>query len=339
MAKTLSLSAPPPFGYPVAVTRPLLPALSGYTALLEGAWSRRQLSNEGPLLLDLQRRLTKRVDAANLCLAGSGTLALQIAIAALGLSGEVITTAFTFPATPHALIWAGLTPVFADIAWRHGLRLIFDGAHAFDTRINGTSVKALGDATTLSLHAIKPFHTGESGAIVEADPALTRRIDLLKNFGLSSAAGLLPGINAKMNELEAGFGLLVLDRVEAERHDRAAILDVCCCRLAGIPGLGMLRLAEDVLGSHQYAVVMIDPDSCTVSRDVLFDPLQAFNIFTRRYFQAAAPRRRTTVNFPRPIRQISRTPRRRRLRYCACPTIANSAFKAPTASLPVFVTS
>lgn len=325
MAKTLSLSAPPPFEYPVTVTQPLMPALSDYTALLEGVWSRRQLSNEGPLLLDLQRRLAKRLDAPNLRLVGSGTLALQIAIAALGLSGEVITSAFTFPATPHAITWAGLTPVFADInlgltldpeaveraitpattailgvhvyglpcdvlaladiARRHGLRLIFDGAHAFDTRINGTSVTAFGDATALSLHATKLFHTGEGGAIVVADPAVTRRIDLLKNFGLSSAAILLPGINAKMNELEAGLGLLVLDRVEAERHGRAAILGVYCCRLAGIPGLRMLRMAEGVLDSHQYAVVMIDPDLCTVSRDVLFDALQEFNIFTRRYFQ------------------------------------------------------
>ncbi len=279
MAKTLSLSAPPPFEYPVTVTRPLLPTLSDYTALLEGIWSRRQLSNEGPLLLNLQRCLAKRLDAPNLRLVRSGTLALQIAIAALGLSGEVITTALTFPATPHALTSVGLAPVFADINLGLTLDLeaveraitpattailevhvyglpcdvlaLADIARRHGTRLNGTSVKAFGDATALRLHATKLFHTGEGGAIVVADPAVTRRIDLLKNFGLSSAA----------------------------------ILDVYGCRLAGIPGLRMLRMAESVLDSHQYVVVMIDPDLCTVSRDVLFDALQAFNIFTRCYFQ------------------------------------------------------
>ena len=317
--------APAPFQTPVLVTRPLLPPLADYAALLENTWSRHQVTNDGPLLLSLQDRLSRHLDVPNIRLLGSGTLALQIAIAALGLHGEVVTTAFTFPASPHALTAAGITPVFvdihpvsltldpaaveraitpattailgvhvygipcdvhalADIARRHGLRLLYDGAHAFDTRIHGAPIASFGDATMLSLHATKLFHTGEGGALIAPDPETIRKIDLLKNFGLSSGEVLLPGINAKMNELEAALGLLVLDHIAAERQAREQILAVYQRAFHGIPGLRLLAMPEGVTNSHQYAVLMVDPAAAALSRDALFEALQPFNVFARRYF-------------------------------------------------------
>ena len=106
---------PTPFSEPVYVTRPLLPALADYTALLEGVWQRQWLSNNGELLQELERRLAVYLNTQHVTVLGNGTLALQMAVRAFELKGEVITTPFTFPATPHVLDWAGITPVFVDI--------------------------------------------------------------------------------------------------------------------------------------------------------------------------------------------------------------------------------
>lgn len=314
------------FDHPVHVTLPILPPLTDYAALLSGTWASGQLTNGGPLVDGLKRRLSARLEAPHFALLASGTLALQVAIAALGLKGEVITPAFTFPATPHALSWAGVTPVFvdidpvrltldparvedaitaqttgilavhvygvachvealADIARRHGLRLIYDGAHAFDTRVNGVPIGAFGDATALSFHATKLFHSAEGGGLIVQDEAVLQRVEWLQNFGLTrEAAVMVPGINAKMSELGAAMGLLVLDLVDKERRARAAVAGVYRALLADVPGIRMLEMPDGVTDSHQYAVVMVDEARAGLSRDTLCERLTAFNIFARRYF-------------------------------------------------------
>lgn len=320
------MTNPQRFDHPVNVTRPIVPPLADYAAMLEGVWQHRVLTNDGVLLRELERRLSERLDAPHIALFSSGTVALQIAIAALGLVGEVITPAFTFPATPHALSWAGVSPVFADIdpvrltidpdaveraitprttailgvhvygipcdvdalaavAARHDLRIVYDGAHCFDTRIVQAPIGGFGDATMLSFHATKLFHCAEGGALIVRDEAMLRRVKLLRNFGIADAQTVLvPGINAKMNELEAAMGLLVLDRVADEHAAREAVTATYRRRFAGIPGLRMPAALPDVSDSHQYAVLLVDDSEAGLSRDDLHEGLKSFNVFARPYF-------------------------------------------------------
>ena len=108
-------SAPEPVPEPIYVTRPHLPPLADVTALLEGVWERRILTNGGPLHEQLEAELARYLGVEHLSLFANGTLALLVALKALRLQGEVITTPFSFVATSEALSWNGLEPVFADI--------------------------------------------------------------------------------------------------------------------------------------------------------------------------------------------------------------------------------
>ena len=181
----------PPFSEPLHVTRPLLPPLKKYISRLKGIWKRQWLTNHGSEHIELQRRLREHLGAHHLTLFDNGTSALLLGIRALGISGEVITTPFTFPATVHAIDWNALTPVFCDLnpetmcldpmnietlitkrtsailavhvygipcdvlavqnlADRHGLKVIYDAAHAFGVEINGRPIGNFGDLSMMS---------------------------------------------------------------------------------------------------------------------------------------------------------------------------------------------
>ena len=317
---------PGKFDAPIYVTRPLLPDLEQYTSHLEDIWESGWLSNGGAKSRKLEEALCDYLQAENLSLFNNGTIALITACQALRLSGEVITTPFTFPATPHVLSWNQITPVFADIdpvtmtldpekieplitsktsgilgvhvygmpcavnaiqeiADFYGLKVVYDAAHAFGTTIDGTPIANFGDATMFSFHATKLFHTAEGGALVLRDPALRRRVELLKNFGIKDEATvIMPGINGKMNELQAALGLITLREVSREKLARVAVAQAYRERLSNIPGLSIFDLPDNVSHSQQYFIVRINQENCGVSRDQVFEQLQEFNIFARRYF-------------------------------------------------------
>lgn len=318
--------APPlAFEHPVYVTRPLLPAIEAYSEMLQGLWSRRWLTNKGAVHDALEAALCRHLRVTHLSLASSGTTAIMLACRALGLTGEVITTPFTSPATVNALIWCGLRPVFVDIdpvaltldpgaaeraitantsailgvhifgmpcqvealkaiADRHGLRLIYDGAHAFGTEIDGEPVTQFGDATILSFHATKIFTTAEGGAVVVPDPETKRRVEVLRNLGLQDESTIaLPGLNARMNELEAALGLANVEIVEAERLARAEIAEVYRARLHALDGVSFFDVPPRIRNSQCYFVARIG-ERCRVTRDQLYERLKAFNVFARRYF-------------------------------------------------------
>jgi dTDP-4-amino-4,6-dideoxygalactose transaminase len=319
-------SVPRSFEHPVYVTRPLFPDLQSYVAALSGIWERKWLTNKGCLHDALEEALCGHLRVSHLSLVSSGTSALMLTYRALEISGEVVTTPLTSPATVNSLTWCGLSPVFADIdpddmtldpdaveraitprtsaivgvhiygmpcqidrlqaiAERHKLRVIYDGAHAFGTEIDGEPVANFGDATVLSFHATKVFNTAEGGAVVVADPELKRRIDLLKTLGIQDEVTVaLPGINARMNELEAAFGLANLAVVEEERLARAAIAQVYTTRLAGIAGLTCLKFPARVRNSHNSFVIRVDAARSRLARDELYERLKTFNVFARRYF-------------------------------------------------------
>jgi dTDP-4-amino-4,6-dideoxygalactose transaminase len=317
---------PEPFDEPIYVSRPMLPPLDDYVARLREVWDSRWLTNNGAQHQALEQALAQHLRAPHLSLFNNGTIALVVACQALRVAGEVITTPFTFPATPHVLSWNGVTPVFADIdpdtmnldpaqieplitnrtsailavhvygtpcdvsaiqaiADLYGLKVIYDGAHAFGTEIDGRPITAFGDATMLSFHATKLFHTGEGGALVVRDELMKRRVDLLKNFGIKNEAEVvMPGINGKMSELSAALGLANLEQLDVERAARAEVAAVYDERLAGLPGVRPLALPANVTNSYQYYVVRVTGGHSGNRRDALYEGLKAFNVFARRYF-------------------------------------------------------
>jgi dTDP-4-amino-4,6-dideoxygalactose transaminase len=319
------MSAPIPFEHPVHIARPLLPPLEVYIESLRGIWESRQLTNKGQLHDTLEEALRGRLRVPHLSLVCNGTMALLLAGRALDFSGEVITTPFTFAATPNALSWCGATPIFADIdpitmtldpaaveraitprttallpvhvfgiacdveglqkiADRHGLRVLYDGAHAFGTEIDGGPILNFGDATILSFHATKTFHTAEGGAIVANNSALKQRIDLLRNFGIENEDSVvLPGINGKLNELQAALGLANLELIGAELRAQTDLANIYALRLKDVAGLTFATTLHPG-ADHQYFVVRIDRDRARISRDGLHAGLKGFNVFTRRYF-------------------------------------------------------
>jgi dTDP-4-amino-4,6-dideoxygalactose transaminase len=320
------MPTPEPFAAPVYVTRPLLPPLAEYAGRLEAVWDAKWLTNNGAQHQALEQALAEYLHAPHLSLFANGTLALLAACRVFALEGEAITTAFTFPATPHALVWAGLEPVFVDIdprtmtidpaqveaaitprtsalvgvhvygipcdvealaaiAARHRLKLIYDAAHAFGTVVDGIPLCAFGDATMLSFHATKLFHTAEGGALIVRDAPTKGRVDLARNFGIRGEAEVeLAGINAKMSELAAALGLAVMPHLATERACRAAIAAIYDAALAQIPGITALRPPAAATDSLQYYVVRIDASRAGCSRDQLYDRLKRFNVFTRKYF-------------------------------------------------------
>ena len=315
-----------PFDEPIYVTRPLLPPLGEVVSRLDEVWASRWLTNAGAQHEKLEAALRDHLRVPQLSLFNNGTIALMTAFRALGLKGSVVTTPFTFPATPHSLVWSGLTPIFCDIdpvrltmdpsaveaaigpdttailgvhvygvpchvdelqriADRRGLKVIYDGAHVFGTTIGGRGIGTFGDITMFSFHATKLFHTAEGGALSCATPQQKTVIDNLKNFGILNQEEVGdPGLNGKMNELQAALGLAVLDHLAAEMDRRAAIDERYRARLEHVPGLTLMPKLPGVTESRQYFVIRIDEAIFGRSRDSVQAELKAMNVMTRKYF-------------------------------------------------------
>jgi dTDP-4-amino-4,6-dideoxygalactose transaminase len=318
--------SPSRFSEPIYVTRPLLPPLEELTRRLAQVWDERWLTNDGPQLKSLTERIGQYLAVENVSMFNNGTIALLAAVRALDMTGEVITTPFTFPATAHSIRWSGAMPVFADIdpvtmtldaakvealitpkttgilavhvygipcdvaalkqvADRNGLKVVYDAAHAFGTRLDGAGIGTFGDASMFSFHATKLFHTAEGGALTCPNPLHKEKFDHFKNFGILNQEEVGEvGINGKMNELQAALGHVVLDHMAGELRARQAVIARYRRRLAGVPGLSLMPEPGNVVSSCQYFVVRIDEREFGASRDVVFDRLKEYNVFARKYF-------------------------------------------------------
>jgi len=314
------------FDEPIYVTRPLLPPLEALTARLEQVWAARWLTNAGEQHEQLARAIRGYLQVPEVSLFNNGTIALLAAVRALGMRGEVITTPFTFPATPHAISWSGATPVFCDIdpvtmtldpkrvealitakttgilavhvygipcdvtalqaiADRYGLKVVYDAAHAFGTKIDGVGIGNFGDASMFSFHATKLFHSAEGGALTSRSGVSQTAFEHLKNFGILNQEEVdVVGINGKMNELQAALGLVVLEHVAEEVRRRLAIIARYRERLGLLEGLALMPEPAGVESSCQYFVIRIDRLAFGCSRDVVFDRLKAYNVLARKYF-------------------------------------------------------
>lgn len=314
------------FSEPIYVTRPFFPNLQDLHESLEEVWQNQILTNNGPKHKELEMALCQTLKVPSLSLFNNGTIALITAFQALDLAGEVITTPFTFPATPHVLTWNQITPVFCDIhpitmnidaskieslitdktsailgvhvygtpcdvseieniAQRHGLKVVYDAAHAFGVEIDGKGIGTFGDISMFSFHATKLFHTAEGGGLTFNDRNLKAQIDLLKNFGIKNEDEvILPGINGKMNEIQSALGLINLRYLEEERQRRKAIIEVYRQELSNVEGITLLDFPSNVRPSYQYFVIRIQKDKFGVSRDDVHRQLKEYNVFTRKYF-------------------------------------------------------
>ncbi|RNF39524.1 DegT/DnrJ/EryC1/StrS family aminotransferase [Planococcus salinus] len=171
------------------------------------------------------------------------------------------------------------------IARKHHLKVIYDGAHVFGSRIKGRPISSFGDMTMFSFHATKLFNTIEGGALAFRDKELNKKLELLKNFGLlNSEEVVLSGLNAKMNEIQAGFGLEVLKTVEKERKKRHDIKKAYQSGLADIPGIRIITELEGESSSYQYFVIEINEVEFGRSRDWVHLELEKYNVFARKYF-------------------------------------------------------
>lgn len=309
----------------IYVTSPLLPPLEEFIPYLEKMWANRTLTNGGDFHQELESSLAQYLGVEYICLFSNGTLALLTALQALRVTGEVITTPYSFVATSHTLLWNGLTPVFADIdpvtfnidparieelitpqttailpvhcygipcnvekiqsiADIYGLRVIYDAAHAFGVKKDGISILNQGDLSILSFHATKVFNTFEGGAIICHDLKTKQRIDYLKNFGFAGETKVVaPGINAKMSEVSAAFGLLQLKHIDSALLKRKDIYQRYLRELPADIGLSYFKETEGFEWNHAYFPVQVENDF-PLSRDDLYEQLKSNNVYARRYF-------------------------------------------------------
>jgi len=176
--------------------------------------------------------------------------------------------------------------VLADIARRHNLKLIYDAAHAFGVRVGNRSLAHFGDMSMFSFHATKLYHSLEGGMLTFQDSGLKSILDYLKNFGFKNEVEVvMPGTNAKMNEMQALMGSMILGYLDGLIEKRRKITEIYRERLNDISGIKLPpRLPADVKYNHAYMTIEIHEKEFGMSRDILYEELRKYNIHTRRYF-------------------------------------------------------
>jgi dTDP-4-amino-4,6-dideoxygalactose transaminase len=314
--------APPAFSKPIHVGRPNLgdrERLLKYTAEI---YDRRWLTNNGPLVQELEQQLADFLGVRHCVAMCNGTVALEIAIRALGLEGEVIVPAYTFIATAHALHWQAITPVFADIdPDTHNLdpdavrRMITPrtsgiiGVHLWGRPAPVEELQSIADDRGLALmfdaahafgcryngrriggcevfsfHATKIFNTFEGGAVTTDDDELADVMRLMRNFGFSGYDNVIhPGTNGKMAEINAAMGLVNFETLPEFVSANRRNYDAYADAFTGLTGVKLLTYAPATMPNYQYAVLEIT-EAFPLGRDEIVAVLHAENILARKYF-------------------------------------------------------
>lgn len=170
------------------------------------------------------------------------------------------------------------------IAQKHHLKVIYDAAHAFGVKCHCGSVLNHGDLSILSFHATKVFNTFEGGAIISPDAETKKHIDQLKNFGfIDEVTVTAAGINGKMSEINAAFGLLQLKYLEGAMAQRKQVDRLYREKLGNIKGITFPRLTPNAVQNYSYFPILVD-EQFSLTRDELYQKLKDANIFARRYF-------------------------------------------------------
>jgi dTDP-4-amino-4,6-dideoxygalactose transaminase len=307
----------------INVTKTHLPPLEKFQSLVAEIWETGQLTNYGEKSVKLRDQLEQHLGVKHLILTSNGTIALQLAIKALELGGEIITTPFSYVATISSIVWEGCEPVFVDInaddycinadkieaaitqntsailathvygnpcavdqikqiADKHGLFVIYDAAHAFDVKLNGTSILNYGDISTLSFHATKVFHTGEGGAVVTNNADLAKKMAYLGNFGHKNQEEFWGvGINSKMSEFHAALGLCVLPHMPHVIESRKKTVLEYDALLVSQQSIKRMSISPSVVHNYAYYPVVLESELVLIQ---VRDALNKADIFPRRYF-------------------------------------------------------
>ena len=310
----------------ITVTSPLLPDLDEFHSMLKEIWDSKWITNNGQFHKQLEAALCEYLKVPYISLFTNGTLPLLTALQALRITGEVITTPYSFVATTHSIWWNGCKPVFVDIeestcgmdperieaaitpkttaimpvhcygkpvnmeaiqaiADKYGLKVIYDAAHAFGVEVNGKSVLMQGDMATLSFHATKVFNTLEGGALVVHDEKTKQRIDYLKNFGFAGETEVVaPGINSKMDEVRAAYGLLNLRQVDEAIEKRRQVAVRYREALRNVPGIRFFDDMPGVKHNYSYFPIFVNAKEYGMTRDELYFKMKEQGILGRRYF-------------------------------------------------------
>lgn len=306
----------------IPITKPFLPPIDEFKNYIDGIWERQWLTNMGPLSSDLEMNLKEYLNVNHLLFVTNGTVALQMAIKALDLSGEIITTPFSFVATSSSIVWEGCQPVFVDIdtnslnidankieaaitertsailathvygnpcdvlqieeiANRHGLKVIYDGAHAFGVMVNDRSIFNYGDISTCSLHATKLFHSTEGGLVVTQNPDLLRKMSYMRNFGISGFDTFAElGINGKNSELHAAMGLVNIKYLTMIHEKRKMITEVYDEKLKTLKAIKP-KWHNSATLNYAYYPIVLETEEFLLKVKSMLDQNE---IFTRRYF-------------------------------------------------------
>ena len=324
---------------PITVTSPLLPNLEEFNEMLKEIWESKWITNMGQFHKQLEKALADYLHVPYVCLFTNGTLPLMTALQALRITGEVITTPYSFVATTHSIWWNGCKPVFVDIdpktgnidpdkieaaitpattcimpvhvygkpcdtkrireiADKYGLKVIYDAAHAFGVEVPAeqygleaydekglSGIMNAGDMSTLSFHATKVYNTIEGGALVVHDEKMKKRIDNLKNFGITDEVTVIaPGINGKMDEMRSAYGLLNLKQVDTAISARNEVAKKYREALRPIAGVSFWDDMPGVRHNYSYFPIFIDAEIFGMSRDELYYKMKEQGILSRRYF-------------------------------------------------------
>lgn len=305
-----------------------MPDYNAYVAEIKDIWDTKALTNNGPKVQKLEKSIKNYMSCKNAELFVNGHSALTVAIQALNLEGEVLTSPFTFISTTNAIVQNGLTPVFCDIddnynidvkkleqyitektcaiitphifgipcdveeinriAAKHHLKVIYDGAQAFGTKIAGNHIGRYGDITMFSLHAIKIYNSIEGGLLTYEDDELREQFELYKNFGISYGENgndvLVCGMNAKMNEFQAAMGILGLGIVEDEIRIRKSLAQMYIESLKEIEGITTYSYKDGIDYNYAYFPVRINEKEFGLNRDEVFSLLKEKGIMTRKLY-------------------------------------------------------
>ncbi len=323
----------------ITVTSPLLPNLDEFHELLKDIWDKKWITNMGYYHNELEKALAEYLHVPYVCLFTNGTLPLITALQALRITGEVITTPYSFVATTHSIWWNHCKPVFVDIdpatgnmsperieaaitpnttaimpvhcygkpcdtkaiqdiADKYGLKVIYDAAHAFGVEVPAdqygleayddkglAGIMNAGDMSTLSFHATKVYNTIEGGALIVHDEKTKRRIDNLKNFGITDEVTVVaPGINGKMDEMRSAYGLLNLRQVDAAIEARHQVAIKYREALRHVEGITFWDDMPGVRHNYSYFPIFVDAKKYGMTRDELYFKMKEQGILSRRYF-------------------------------------------------------
>lgn len=323
----------------ITVTSPLLPDLGEFNKMLKDIWESKWITNMGQFHNQLEKALADYLHVPYVCLFTNGTLPLMTALQALRITGEVITTPYSFVATTHSIWWNHCKPVFVDIdprtgnidpdkieaaitpattcimpvhvygkpcdtkriqeiADKYGLKVIYDAAHAFGVEVPAeqyglkeydnkglAGIMNAGDMSTLSFHATKVYNTIEGGALAVHDEKMKKRIDNLKNFGITDEVTVeAPGINGKMDEMRSAYGLLNLKQVDAAIKSRNEVAKRYRETLRTVDGISFWDDMPGVRHNYSYFPVFVDSERFGMTRDELYNKMKEQGVLSRRYF-------------------------------------------------------